>query len=135
MKTLYDFILESLKESNAFIILKPEFLEYEQKWYDAIIENGWEIQDRIEIHLSLDQAKNLYKSLCDKPFFNDLCKYMSSGPCICAKCYKDCDNPIKEMKQIKYKFRDLYGKKKKKNVMHSSDSLKNVNREAKIIFG
>ena len=63
---------------------------------------------------------------------NDLCDYMSSGPCICALCYKKTYSPIKDMKDIKHDFRDKYGKDEMRNGMHSSDTLKNVQREGKI---
>ena len=137
MKSLLKFINESEFADdyiNAFVILKPEFLEYLNEWEDKILTSGWTIEDSIELTLSLDQAKALYKMHCDKPFFKDLCKYMASGPCIIAICHKECDKPIKDMKQIKYYFRDKYGKDEMRNMMHSSDSIKNVRREKNIFF-
>ena len=38
------------------------------------------------------------------------------------------------MKKLKDKARDAWGKSEMKNAMHSSDSLKNVERESKIVF-
>ena len=70
----------------------------------------------------------------DKPFYDDLCKYMSSNECVCCSCYKKCDNPIKEMKDIKDIVREKWGIDDMKNAMHSSDSLENVNRENNIIM-
>jgi len=137
MKSLQKFIYESEETSkpiNAFIILKPEFLEYQQEWLDKIMDSGWTVKEMIELTLSPNQAKRLYKMHCDEDWFKDLCDYMASGPCVCAICHKDCKKPIKDMKQIKYYFRDKYGKDEMKNMMHSSDSLKNVEREKNIIF-
>ena len=38
------------------------------------------------------------------------------------------------MDKLKDKVRDMWGKSEMRNAMHSSDSLKNVKRETKIIF-
>ena len=49
-------------------------------------------------------------------------------------CHKDCADPIKEMKKLKHKARDAWGKSEMKNAMHSSDNLENVKRESKVVF-
>jgi nucleoside diphosphate kinase len=49
-------------------------------------------------------------------------------------CYKDCKDPIKDMKSIKDKVRKIWGKDDMRNAMHSSDSIDNVNREYKLVF-
>jgi nucleoside diphosphate kinase len=59
---------------------------------------------------------------------------MSSEDCLCCICHKDCEDPVKDMKSLKDTVRDRWGKSEMKNAMHSSDSLKNVNREKEIIF-
>ena len=43
MKTLTQFIKEQNAELNAFVILKPEFLKYEQQWLDMLKNNDWQI--------------------------------------------------------------------------------------------
>ena len=134
MKTLIQFIKEQSAELNAFVILKPEFLKYEQQWLDMLTNNDWQIIQKKKLKLTHDQAEELYKMHKDKDFYKDLCDYMSSGDCICCTCHKDCKDPIKEMKKLKDKARDTWGKSEMKNAMHSSDSLKNVERESKIVF-
>ena len=132
MKTLIQFIKEQSAELNAFVILKPEFLKYEQQWLDMLTNNDWQIIQKKKLKLTHEQAEELYKMHKDKDFYKDLCDYMSSDDCIC--CNKDCKDPIKEMKKLKDKARDAWGKSEMKNAMHSSDSLKNVERESKIVF-
>lgn len=136
MISLEDFIIMesnwAYDDCNGFAILKPEFLDHEDEWKKMITDQGWEIKNHLKFQMSNSQAKDLYKCHCDEPWFNELCNYMSSGPCICAICHKKCDNPIKDMKDIKHEFRDKYGKDEMRNGMHSSDSLKNVQREGKI---
>lgn len=136
MKTLQQFILESLetkKELNGFVILKPGFTQYEDDWkYLLNKSNGWDIIQCNKVKLTPDQASELYSMHKEKDFFNSLCEYMSSDECICCACHKDCDDPIKEMNKIKDKVREKWGINDMKNGMHSSDSLENVDRECKI---
>ena len=135
MISLKDYINESnVNDPNAFVILKPGFIDYFEELKDKLEESKWEILDSCQTKLSLEQAQELYKMHSKKDFYNDLCKYMSSDNCICMKCRKDCKDPIKEMTTIKDKFRDAYAKDDMRNTMHSSDSLENVKRESKIIF-
>lgn len=134
MKTFTQFIKEQNAELNAFVILKPEFLKYEQQWLDMLKNNDWQIVQKKKLKLTHEQAEELYKMHKDKDFYKDLCNYMSSDDCICCTCHKDCGDPIKEMKKLKDKARDTWGKSEMKNAMHSSDSLKNVERESKIVF-
>ena len=117
---------------NAFVILKPGFLKYKDEWQKMIKNRGWQVLQEKRYHMSIDEAKQLYVMHKDKGFYNDLVKYMSSDDCIIMICHKNCQDPIKDMDSIKKKFRDAYGESEMKNGMHSSDSLDNVIREAKI---
>ena len=134
MKTLIQFIKEQNAELNAFVILKPEFLKYEQQWLDMLKNNDWQIIQKKKLKLTHAQAEELYKMHKDKDFYKDLCNYMSSDDCICCTCHKDCADPITEMKKLKHKARDAWGKSEMKNAMHSSDNLENVKRESKVVF-
>ena len=135
MKSLLTYIKENKDiYNNSFVILKPEFLSHKNEWIEALQNNEWDILDKKQLTLSKDQAAELYSMHKGKDFYDDLCKYMSSGECLCCKCYKECNNPIEEMDKLKDQIRNKWSKKKKKNAMHSSDSLQNVKRESKIIF-
>ena len=135
MKSLTNYICEAMqKKFNGFAILKPEFLDIQDDFEDMLEDNGWKISDLTKIKMSLDDAKNLYKSHEKEDFYDDLCKYMSSGKCIAYELYKNCEDPIKDLKKLKDKVRDKWGKDDMKNCMHSSDSKENVEREADICF-
>lgn len=134
MKHLTQYIKEALGEVNGFCILKPEFLDHSEDFCTMLTNNGWQIVQKIVRTLTLEEAKELYKDKSKEDYYNDLCKYMSSGDCLCCMCYKDCKDPIADMKKIKDKVRKVWGKDDMKNAMHSSDSLENVNREYKLIF-
>ena len=129
------FIKESVDgQLNGFCILKPEFLDHEDDFIKMLNNNGWQVVQKDKRTLSSKEAQELYKMHKGKDFYNDLCKYMCSGDCVCCSCYKDCKDPIKDMQLIKDKVRKAWGKDEMKNGMHSSDSLDNVNRESKLIF-
>ena len=119
---------------NGFVILKPGFLDHSDEWLKILQDNEWDILDKQTLTLSKEQAEELYKMHKGKDFYDDLCKYMSSGECLCCKCYKECSDPIEDMDKIKDEIRKKWGKDDMKNAMHSSDSLQNAARESKIIF-
>ena len=152
MKTLLEYIIEATKQDqipdivkvgdksveqdqvNGFCILKPEFLDHEDDFKNMLVNNGWRILQSVRRTLSHDEAEELYKMHKSKKFYKDLCNYMSSNDSICYMCYKDCDNPVKDMKTIKDMVRKAWGIDDMKNGMHSSDSLDNVKREYKLVF-
>ena len=133
MKSLTQFILESKNlELNGFCILKPEFLDHEEDFLALLKNNNWDVIQKKKLLLTKEQSSNLYSPHKDKDFYKDLCDYMSSGECLCCSCHKDCENPIENMKKLKDKVRENWGKDEMKNGMHSSDSIENVIRESKI---
>lgn len=135
MKHLIDYINEALGgEVNGFCILKPEFLDHTDDFCAMLTNNGWKIVQKQVRTLTEDEAKELYISKTGADYYNDLCKYMSSGDSLSCMCYKDCEDPIKDMNKLKDKVRKAWGKDDMKNAMHSSDSLENVDREYKLVF-
>ena len=139
MKTLKNFLLESIFTENVtgingFCILKPGFTDHDNDLCNMLKNNNWGIVQKTKMKLSHNLASKLYQCHKDKDFYKDLCNYMSSDDCVCYSCYKDCNDPIADMKSIKDKVRKAWGIDDMKNAMHSSDSLENVNRESKLIF-
>jgi nucleoside-diphosphate kinase len=129
MKTLYD-ILEVM-DKLEFVIIKPEFLRYQQEIEDILLSNGFSINKKLKKTLSLDEAMNLYKMHENEDFYEDLCKYMSSGDSV---GYILNNRKNKDLSKLKDQIREKYGRSDMKNVMHSSDSQENVTRESKIYF-
>jgi nucleoside-diphosphate kinase len=143
MKNLFIFIKEQLstpKNAKAFIIIKPGFLQYKDEIFKYCNDKGFIMHDCTNpLKLTDNQIKRLYGCHSKEDWYDDLCKYMSSGEVIAAEYVFDYDkhpgvNTISLMKEIKHHFRDKYGKDEMRNCMHSSDSLENVQREGKIIF-
>ena len=85
--------------------------------------------------LLLQEAKELYKVHKKEPFYEDLCKYMASGPYRAfIFCNPDSKKPFTEVKSIKDEIRKEYGESDMRNVLHSSDSRKAMEHEAPIFF-
>lgn len=135
MKSLTQVISESSLSINGFVILKPGFTKYKDELLTLLKNDNWQPIQIEELTLSDKQAKELYSPHKDKDFYNDLCSYMISGEIIAISLHKDCQDPIGDMNKIKNKVRKVWGNgDDMKNVMHSSDSLENVERESKIVF-
>lgn len=135
MKKLSTYINEQNIQNgkfNGFVILKPGFCDYEDEFCKLLKAHEWKVVDKKKQKLSLKQAQNLYLPQKDKPFYNTLCDYMTSGDCVCMTCKKKCDDPIKDMDMFKAGIRDQWAKDEMKNAMHSSDSMENVARESDI---
>lgn len=119
---------------NGFCMLKPGFDKYTDEFIGLLGSHEWKVLRKLNKKLNLEDAKELYIMHKNEDFYNDLCDYMTSGKSLCLLCYKDCDDPIKDMNTIKDFVRLKWGKDKMHNAMHSSDSLKNVERESNLIF-
>lgn len=121
---------DKIKTINGFAILKPGFTEYQTEFAKLLNDDGWEIINQKEGKLTWEQACELYKNCKEQPFYGKLCDYMCNTPCICYGCYKDCEDPIKDMKDLKDKVREMWGRDEMRNAMHCASSKHKVNKEA-----
>lgn len=143
-KDIYESIFDNITPgtdcacTNIFAIIKPEFLEHAQDIINMFKNEGWNLHKTKTKQLTQSEAQELYKVHKDKDFYDDLCKYMSSGPSMglifklnyCAD-YKKIFADIGELKD---NIRNKWGIDDCKNVLHSSDSLSAIERESKIYF-
>ena len=125
-------------------IIKPDAVE--RNLVDDIksifIKNNLEILNNKKIHISKEEAAEFYKVHQSKPFYNDLCAYLSSGPIVVMilegenavllnRKLMGATNPNDaEEKTI----RKLYGISIDKNSVHGSDSVDNAIKEIKFFF-
>ena len=92
--------------------------------------------------LSKDKAEGFYSVHKDKPFFNDLIDYMTSGPVIIQVL--EGDNAIENYRKImgatnpenadKGTIREKYALNIQENSVHGSDSIENANIEIRYFF-
>ena len=125
-------------------IIKPDAVE--RNLGDEIkaifIKNNFEIKDSKKIHITKDEAAEFYKVHQSKPFYNDLCSYLSSGPIIVMilegknavlanRKLMGATNPKDADKDT---IRKLYGISIDKNSVHGSDSIDNAKSEIEFFF-
>lgn len=128
---------QKITNNLLFAIIKPGFTQHKKAIKEMITSTGYfSIVRAKKTTLSQEQAADLYIDKKKEEYYDDLVKYMSSGPCIIMEI-KDNGNaphPIKDLIRIKEECREKYGKSPMKNCLHSSDSFKNAEREIKICF-
>jgi len=125
-------------------IIKPDAVERNliDEIKNIFIQNNLNIIDSKKIHISKDEAAEFYKVHQSKPFYNDLCNYLSSGPIVVMilegegavilnrKIMGSTDPKKAEDNTI----RKLYGISIDKNSVHGSDSLENAQKEIEFFF-
>ena len=125
-------------------IIKPDAVE--RNLVDeikAIFEkNSLKIVDSKKIHLSTDEASEFYNVHQSKPFYDQLCSYLSSGPIFVMilegknavslnRKIMGATNPKDAEPET---IRKLYGISIDKNSVHGSDSINNAIKEIDFFF-
>ena len=95
-----------------------------------------------KVKISKEEASEFYKVHQTKPFYNDLCNYLSSGPIVVM--ILEGDNAVTKNRQImgatnplkaeEGTLRKMYGISIDKNSVHGSDSVKNAKIEIDFFF-
>jgi len=125
-------------------IIKPDAVErnLENEIKEMFKNNGFNILKEKKIQIAKSEAEQFYKVHETKPFYNDLCAYLSSGPIIVMVLEKDdalsgnrklmgATNP-KEADEGT--IRKKYGISIDKNSVHGSDSIDNAKIEIDFFF-
>ena len=92
--------------------------------------------------LSVEQAKEFYAVHNDKPFFDSLISYMSSGPIFsiilekenCVETFRDFIGATNPADAAEGTIRSLYGTSIEHNAVHGSDSDENATIESDFHF-
>jgi nucleoside-diphosphate kinase len=125
-------------------IIKPDAVERNliQDIKNIFLKNNLQIKASKKIHISKDEAAEFYKVHQSKPFYNDLCAYLSSGP-IEVMILEGAD-AVKANRQLmgatnpkdadENTIRKLYGISIDKNSVHGSDSVDNAKKEIEFFF-
>ena len=81
-------------------IIKPDAVERNlaDDIKDIFKKNNLNIIDTKKIHITKDEASEFYKVHQSKPFYNDLCKYLSSGPIVVMTLQRE--NAISENRKL-----------------------------------
>ena len=125
-------------------IIKPDAVErdLQDEIKEEFKKNGFSIVKEKKIHINKSEAEQFYKVHQTKPFYNDLCAYLSSGPIVVMALEKD--NAILDNRQLmgatnpkeanEGTLRKKYGISIDKNSVHGSDSVENAKIEINFFF-
>lgn len=130
--------------NRTFTIIKPDAVanNYIGPILAKINEAGFRIVAMKYTRLSKENAGKFYEIHRDRPFYNDLISYMSSGPIVAAILEKD--NAVENFRKLigatdpakaeKGTIRNLYAKSIEANAIHGSDSDDNAQKEGDFFF-
>ena len=125
-------------------IIKPDAIErsLQEEIKNDFIKNNFMILKEKKIHISKSEAEEFYKVHETKPFYNDLCEYLSSGPIIVMVLEKE--NAVTENRKVmgatdpkeaeEGSIRKKFGISIDKNSVHGSDSTENAKKEINFFF-
>ena len=125
-------------------IIKPDAVErnLENEIKKIFISDGFKIIKDKKIQITKSEAENFYKVHQTKPFYSDLCVYLSSGPIVVMVLEKE--NAVISNRKIMGAtnpkdaedgtIRKKYGISIDKNSVHGSDSLENAKIEINFFF-
>ena len=125
-------------------IIKPDAVERNltKEIKKIFVKNDLKIKDSKKIHITKDEASEFYKVHQSKPFYNDLCAYLSSGPIVVI--ILEGNNAVMANRQLmgatnpkeadENTIRKLYGISIDKNSVHGSDSIANAKKEINFFF-
>ena len=125
-------------------IIKPDAVErnLQETIKKNFLENSFTIKEEKKIHISKNEAEEFYKVHQSKPFYEELCNYLSSGPIVVMILERE--NAVLENRKlmgatdpIKAEdgtLRKKYGISIDKNSVHGSDSLENAKIEIDFFF-
>ena len=125
-------------------IIKPDAVErkLDNEIKDMFKNSGFTILKEKKIQLTKSEAEQFYKVHEIKPFYNDLCAYLSSGPIVVMILEKD--NAVLDNRQLmgatnpkdaeEETIRKKFGISIDKNSVHGSDSVENGKIEINFFF-
>ena len=125
-------------------IIKPDAVErnLENEIKEMFKSKGFRILKEKKIQIEKSEAEKFYKVHETKPFYNDLCAYLSSGPIVVMVLEKD--NAVLGNRELmgatnpkdaeEGTIRKKYGISIDKNSVHGSDSVENAKIEIDFFF-
>ena len=132
------------KIEQTLSIIKPDAVErnLDGQIKEMFRTNGFTIVQEKKIQIEKQEAEKFYKVHETKPFYNDLCTYLSSGPIVVMVLEKE--NAILANRELmgstnpkdakEGTIRKKFGLSIDKNSVHGSDSLENAKIEIDFFF-
>lgn len=129
---------------RTFSIIKPDAVgkNVTGEIVSRFEKNGLQVIASKMLHLSKEQAQGFYAVHKERPFYNDLVAYMTSGPVWVMALARE--NAVKHLRQVmgatnpadadEGTVRKLYGESIERNAIHGSDSPENAAIEVNFFF-
>ena len=125
-------------------IIKPDAVErnLDTQIKDFFQSKGLKITKNKKVQITKEEAAEFYKVHQTKPFYQELCNYLSSGPIVVMVL--EGDNAISKNRELmgatdplkaeEGTLRKMNGPSIDKNSVHGSDSIDNAKKEIKFFF-
>ena len=132
------------KIEQTLSIIKPDAVErkLDGEIKEIFKDSGFSIIKEKKIQIEKSEAEKFYKVHETKPFYSDLCEYLSSGPIIVMVLEKE--NAVLGNRKLmgatnpkdaeEGTIRKKYGISIDKNSVHGSDSINNARNEIDFFF-
>ena len=130
--------------NRTFAIIKPDAVKNNNTGliFDHILKAGFNVLSVKLIKMTLAQAEGFYAVHAERPFFEELTKFMSSGQCMVLALEKD--NAVSAWREtigatnpeeaVAGTIRKLYASSIGENAVHGSDSNENAQKEIAFFF-
>lgn len=130
--------------NRTFTMIKPDAFKkgHSGAILDRIIKEGFKIKALKMLHLSKDKAGEFYAIHRERPFYDELVEFMSSGPIIAAILEKE--NAVDTFRKLigatnpaaaeEGTIRKLFASSVGENAIHGSDSDDNAAIESAFFF-
>jgi len=130
--------------NKTLAILKPDAVRKNLigQIITKVTEAGFKVKAIKMVKLTKDSAGGFYEIHKERPFYNDLISYMTSGPCVPIALEKE--NAVADFRKLigatdpqtaeEGTIRKLYADNKQENIVHGSDSDENASIEIAHFF-
>lgn len=129
---------------KTLCILKPDCVRknLQGEVLSRIQKAGFKVLGFKQVRLNIEEAKAFYKVHAERPFYNSLVEFMTSGPCVPVALEKE--NAVADYRTLigatdpseaeAGTIRKLFADNKGENIVHGSDSVENGKIEVSFFF-
>ena len=133
-----------MSNQKTLSIIKPDAVKAGHvDSINLMIENsGLKILEKKELKLSKEEAQQFYAVHSDKPFYNELCEFMTSGPVIvqmivgenAIELYRKVMGATNPEEAEENTIRKKFATSIQENAVHGADSVDNASKELNFFF-
>lgn len=133
-----------MASQRTLCIIKPDAVEKRVQGHilQRLLDEGFKVVAMRQAHLTRGQAEGFYAVHRERPFFGELCTFMTRGPVVlialerdnAVQHYRDVIGATDPAKAAAGTIRKLYGSNVGENACHGSDSEENGRIECGYFF-